>query len=164
MNSSNWWRLRVSVYQFSLWAQPFWSYFFLLKKITSMLVYRKWYVARTNQSVVFVRWFKRCSSFNKVMEGSERVVCKLESSFRIRNVGFSVVLTCIFTALYEKCDTTGQMKDIRLPMVNVLFMLWQPCAIMVIFPSLRESVENFLIKYCLRYWWVAPNILIWVVL
>ena len=47
------------------------------------------------------------------MEDSERAVCKLESSFRIRNVGFSVVLTCIFTALYEKCDTTGQMKDIR---------------------------------------------------
>ena len=42
------------------------------------------------------------------MEDSERAVCKLESSFRIRNVGFSVVLTCIFTALYEKCDTTGQ--------------------------------------------------------
>ena len=122
------------------------------------------YVSRTNQSVVFVRWFKRCSSFSEVMEGSERVVCKLESSFRIRNVGFSVVLTCIFTALYEKCDTTGQMKDIRLPMVNVLFMLWQPCAIMVIFPSRREWVENFLIKYCLRCWWVAPSILIWVVL
>ena len=47
------------------------------------------------------------------MEDSERAVCKLESSFRIRNVGFSVVLTCIFTALYEKCDTTGQIKDIR---------------------------------------------------
>ena len=59
------------------------------------------------------------------MEDSERAVCKLESSFRIRNVGFSVVLTCIFTALYEKCDTTGQMKDIRLPIVHVLLMvLW----------------------------------------
>ena len=81
------------------------------------------YVSRTNQSVVFVRWFKRCSSFNEVREDSERAVCKLESSFRIRNVGFSVVLTCIFTALYEKCDTTGQMKDIRLPIVNVLLVL-----------------------------------------
>ena len=28
-----------------------------------------------------------------------------------------------FTALYEKCDTTGQLKDIGLPMVNVLLML-----------------------------------------
>ena len=28
-----------------------------------------------------------------------------------------------FTAFYEKCDTTGQMKDIRLPIVNVLLML-----------------------------------------
>ena len=30
-----------------------------------------------------------------------------------------------FTALYEKCDTTRQMKDIRLPKVNVLLMLWK---------------------------------------
>ena len=28
-----------------------------------------------------------------------------------------------FTAVYEKCDTTEQMKDIRLPMVNVLLVL-----------------------------------------
>ena len=28
-----------------------------------------------------------------------------------------------FATLYEKCDTTGQMKDIRLPIVNVLLML-----------------------------------------
>ena len=27
------------------------------------------------------------------------------------------------TALHEKCDTTGQMKDISLPIVNVLLML-----------------------------------------
>ena len=27
-----------------------------------------------------------------------------------------------FTALYEKCDTTGQMKDIRLPIINVLLV------------------------------------------
>ena len=44
-----------------------------------MLAYREWYVARTNQiaalvyvsrtnqSVVFVLWFERCSNFNKVI-------------------------------------------------------------------------------------------------
>ena len=30
-----------------------------------------------------------------------------------------------FTALYEKNDTTGHMKDIRLPIVNVFLMLWK---------------------------------------
>ena len=30
-----------------------------------------------------------------------------------------------FTALHEKCDTTGQMRDIRLPTVNVLLVLWK---------------------------------------
>ena len=38
-------------------------------------------------------------------------------------------LFCVFnvylTSLYEKCDTTGQMKDIRLPIVNALLMLWK---------------------------------------
>ena len=81
------------------------------------------YVSRTNQSVVFVLWFERCSNFNEVMGNSERAVCKLESSFRLGSVGFSVFLNVYFTALYEKCDTTGQMKDIRLPIVNVLLML-----------------------------------------
>ena len=57
------------------------------------------------------------------MGDSERVVRKLESSFRMRNVGFSVFLTCNFPALYEKCDATGQMKDVRLPIVNVLLVL-----------------------------------------
>ena len=33
------------------------------------------------------------------------------------------VFNVYFTALYEKCDTNGQMKDIRLPIVNVLLML-----------------------------------------
>ena len=55
-----------------------------------MLAYRRWHVARINQSVVFVLWFERCSNFNEVMRDSERVVRKMESSFRIRNVGFSV--------------------------------------------------------------------------
>ena len=58
------------------------------------------------------------------MGNSERAVCKLESSFRLGSVGFSVFLNVYFTALYEKCDT-GQMKDIRLPIVNVLLMLWK---------------------------------------
>ena len=60
-----------------------------------MLAYREWYVSRTNQSVVFVLWFEGCSSFNEVMGDSERAVRKMESSFRMRNVGFSVFLTCI---------------------------------------------------------------------
>ena len=53
------------------------------------------YVSRTNQSVVFVLWFERCSNFNEVMGDSERAVRKIESPFRMRNVGFSVFLTCI---------------------------------------------------------------------
>ena len=53
------------------------------------------YVSRTNQSVVFVLWFERCSSFNEVMGDSERAVRKMESSFRMRNVGFFVFSTCI---------------------------------------------------------------------
>ena len=53
------------------------------------------YVSRTNESVVFVHWFERCSNFNEVMGDSERAVRKIESSFRKRNVSFSVFLTCI---------------------------------------------------------------------
>ena len=53
------------------------------------------YISRTNQSVVFVLWFERYSNFNKVIRDLERVVHKLESSFRMRNVGFSVFLTFI---------------------------------------------------------------------
>ena len=53
------------------------------------------YVSRTNQSVVFVLWFERCSNFNEVMGDSERAVRKMESSFRMRNIGFSVFLTYI---------------------------------------------------------------------
>ena len=83
------------------------------------------YISRTNQSVVSVLWFERCSNIYEVMGDSEKVVRKLESSFRMRNVGFSVFLTCNFPALYEKCDATGQMKDVRLPIVNVLLVLWK---------------------------------------
>ena len=53
------------------------------------------YVSCTNQIVVFVLWFERCSDFKEVMGDSERAVCKIESSFRMRNVGFSAFLTCI---------------------------------------------------------------------
>ena len=53
------------------------------------------YVSRTNQSVIFVLRFERCSNFNKVMGDSERAVRQMESSFRMRNIGFSVFLTCI---------------------------------------------------------------------
>ena len=53
------------------------------------------YVPRTSQSVVFVLWFERCSNFTEVIGNSERAVRKMESSFRMRNIGFSVFLTCI---------------------------------------------------------------------
>ena len=76
-------------------------------------------LSRTNQSIGFVLQFERYSNFNKVMGDSERVVCKMESSFRMRNVGFSVFLTCILPC------STAQLKDIRLPKVNELLMLWK---------------------------------------
>ena len=57
------------------------------------------------------------------MGDSERAVRKMEPSFRMRNVGFFYFFNVYFTALYEKFDTTGQMKDIRLPILNVLLML-----------------------------------------
>ena len=50
---------------------------------------------QTSQSVVSVLWFERCSNFNEVMGDSQKAVRKMESSFRMRNVGFSVFLTCI---------------------------------------------------------------------
>ena len=53
------------------------------------------YVSCTNQIVVFVPWFERCSDFKEVMGDLKRAVCKIESSLRMRNVGFSVFLTCI---------------------------------------------------------------------
>ena len=53
------------------------------------------YVPRTSQNVVFVLWFERCSNFTEVIGNSERAVRKMESSFRMRNIGFSVFLTCI---------------------------------------------------------------------
>ena len=56
---------------------------------------RSFGVCISHQSVVFVLWFERCSNFNEVMGDSERVVRKIESSFRKRNVSFSVFLTCI---------------------------------------------------------------------
>ena len=40
------------------------------------------FASRTNQSVFFVLWFERCSNFNEAMGDSERVVRKMESSFR----------------------------------------------------------------------------------
>ena len=53
------------------------------------------YVSRTNQSVVFALWFKRCSNLAKKMGNSVRAISKVQSSFRMRNVGFSVFSTCI---------------------------------------------------------------------
>ena len=45
----------------------------------------------------------------------------MESSFRMRNVSFSV-FNVYFTALYEKRYSIRQMEDIRLPIVNALLM------------------------------------------
>ena len=83
------------------------------------------YVSRTNQSVVFVLWFKRCSHSNEVMGDSERAVRKLELSFKIKKSWLFCVFKVHFTALYEERDITGQMKDLRLPIVNVLLTLWK---------------------------------------
>ena len=70
----------------------------------------------------FVLWFERCSNFNEVMEDSERAVHKMESSFRMRNVRFPVYLTFILPR-FMKNAILRQMKDIRLPIVNVPVML-----------------------------------------
>ena len=70
------------------------------------------------------------------MGDSERAVRKMKPSFRMRNVGFFYFFNVYFTALYEKCDTTGQMKDIRLPIVNVLIMLWKWWIV------IREKMES----------------------
>ena len=136
----------------------FFFFFFSLKKKkkTSMLEYREWFVARTNQIVSGMYLAPTRASF--LFFGlRESAVRKMESSFRMRNFGFSVFFYVYFTALYEKCDTTGQMKDIRLPIVSVLLMLWkwwivvrekfEFCStIIVIVPSRREWAENFWIK------------------
>ena len=74
------------------------------------------------QSVAFVLWFERCSNFNEVMGDSKRAVRKMESSHRM-DCWIFCIFNVYFTALYEKCDTSEQMKDIRLPIVNVLLML-----------------------------------------
>ena len=63
------------------------------------------YVFRTNQRVVFVLWFERCSNFNEVMRDSERAVRKMESSFRMRNVAFSVFLACILPRFMRNAIT-----------------------------------------------------------
>ena len=47
------------------------------------------------QGVVFVPWFERCSNLNEVIRDSERAVRKIESSLRMRDIGFCVFLTCI---------------------------------------------------------------------
>ena len=65
--------------------------------------------------------FERCSNFNEVMGDSERAVHTMDSSFRIKKILAFLCFNVYFTALYEECDT-GRMKDIRLPIVNVLLM------------------------------------------
>ena len=82
------------------------------------------YVSRTNQSVVFVLWFEKCSNFNEVTGYSERAVPN-RIIFQNEKCWLFCVLNMYmyFTALYEKCDTTEQMKDVRLPIVNLLLVL-----------------------------------------
>ena len=70
------------------------------------------FVSRTNQSVVFVLWLKECSKFNEVTEDSERAIRKVESSFRLRNVGFSVFLACILPEI--RCYWTDERYRINL--------------------------------------------------
>ena len=45
----------------------------------------------------------------------QEVVCCSHQSNRL---GYAY-----FTALYEKCDSTGQMNDIRLPIINFNYIL-----------------------------------------
>ena len=73
------------------------------------------FVSRTNQSVVFVLWLKECSKFNEVTDDSERAIRKVESSFRLRNVGFSVFLACILPHSWEiRCYWTDERYRINL--------------------------------------------------
>ena len=59
-----------------------------------MLEYREWFVARTNQIVSGMYLAPTRASF--LFFGlRESAVRKMESSFRMRNFGFSVFLTCI---------------------------------------------------------------------
>ena len=47
-----------------------------------------------------------------------------------------LLFNAYFTALKEKCDTTEQMKDIRLSTLNVLLMLWKWWVVV------REKMES----------------------
>ena len=87
----------------------------------SMLAYREWYVAhtnqitasgyvsRTNQSVVLFFGLRGVEISTKYWRDSWRTVRKMESSFRMRNVGFSVFLMCILprfmrnTIILDRC-------------------------------------------------------------
>ena len=78
------------------------------------------YVSRTNQSVVFGFLVWEVSNFNEVMVDSSG--SQMELSFRMRNVGFSVFLTCILPRFMRNAIP---LKDIRLPLVTVSLMLWK---------------------------------------
>ena len=80
------------------------------------------YVSRTNQSVVFALWFERCSNFNEVMGFRREQFVKWNQN---EKCWLSCVFNAYFTALYEKCDTTRQIKDMVLPLVTVLPVLWK---------------------------------------
>ena len=81
------------------------------------------YVSRTNQCVVFVLWFERCSNFSEVMGDSERAVRRMETSIRMRNV--AVFLTCNLPCFMRNATLLERWKIIRLPVVNVLLILWK---------------------------------------
>ena len=57
------------------------------------------------------------------MEDSEGAVRKMESSFRMRDFGFSAFLTCILPRIKRNAillmKVERQMKEIRLPIINV---------------------------------------------
>ena len=136
------------------------------------------YVSRTNQSVVFVLWFERCLHFKEEMGDSKSAVRKMESSFRMRNVGLSVFLTFFFyRALWkmryywtdERYQITYGKRVTHAVKIRVDSCSRENGALCTVARSWLlflhdEWVEKFWFKYCLRCWWIAPNIFIWAVL
>ena len=101
------------------------------------------HVSHTNQSVVFALWFERCSNFNEVMGDSQRAVHKMESSFRMRNVSFSVFLTCILPLFMRNVIQLVRRYQITCRKEREKMESCALSAIMVIVPSQGECVEKF---------------------
>ena len=53
-----------------------------------------------------------------------------------------VVFNVYFTAFYEKCDTTGQTKDIRLPVVTC-YSCWENSGLWLSFLPDENEWKNF---------------------